>query len=105
MINIYLALGLFCRVATVVILCGSIIPRQIHEVRRVKDGFTNLRYFVLAWLIFFLLASIPVIAYQYITLNAEGHTFLQNFATLSSGVANLAVGIVLILIYNYKYED
>lgn len=104
MINNYLLFSIIARLITLVLLGYFIIPRQIHEVMRVKDQFTRLRKYVLAWILFFVAASIPVLIYQYTTIHDMGRSDFQNIATLASGAGNLAVGIVLYLIYNYKYE-
>lgn len=104
MINYYLLFSLLARIVTLILLAVYVIPRQYHEIRRLPDQFSKLRWYVFYLIIAFLLASSPVIIYQYFTL-AITQKGLHNVATVASGLSSLAVGIVLVLIYNYKYEE
>lgn len=102
-VNLYSLFGLIARLLTAIIICTYVLPKQFKEVRRPKNEFTGLRWLIFAAIVFYVLTTIPAMAYQFTRL-AEGYQTLtlQNFATIVGNLANLLVGLVLVLIYNYK---
>jgi hypothetical protein len=103
--NWYLVFSLIARVISLILLGWYVIPRQIHEVRRVVDGFSRLRWYVLVWIFLFVISGLPIILYQYLSLTGRISVDLFHIANVASGFASLCVAVVLVLIYNYKYEE
>lgn len=100
--NIYSTFGLVARLVTLGLLIAYVIPKQITEVRRPKNEFTGLRWLILIGIVAYCFTSIPSILFNITRLSQPQVLNLQNVATVSGNLANLVVGIVLYLIYNYK---
>lgn len=104
MIDYFVLTSIILRTVSIGMLLAYVVPRQVREVRRPRDQFTSLRWLVFHLIVFFVLASSPVLIYQGSTLSTH-HTAFQQIASIANGLASLAVGVVLMLIYNYRYEE
>lgn len=102
-INYYSVFGLVARSATLLILGFYVLPKQVTEVFRPHNEFTGLRWLIFWVIVFYMITSVPSVAYQITRLNDPGQKLnLQNLATVAGNCANLAVGVILALIYNYR---
>lgn len=105
-INYYSVFGLIARSITLILIGFYVLPKQAREIRRPKNDFTALRWLIFWAIVFYMFTSLPSILYQITRLDESHQTLtLQNLATIAGNCANLAVGIILTLIYNYRGKE
>jgi hypothetical protein len=100
-INIY---NLFSLIAAVVaiFLMLYIIPKQVNEIRRPKNGFTALRWRLLALPTLYILCVLPRVPLLAGRLHVPPTSDLAAFTSVSTSIGLLTFAVFMVLIYTYK---
>lgn len=81
---------------------GFMLPRQLKQVFRPKDGFTRARWIVLALLIMTLATSILPLVYQYLRFTGHAYVLLQNLSGISTQINKISTFILLFMLSIYR---
>ena len=97
-------IALIIKLLVFVTIAFYIIPKQLREVLRPRDGLTGLRWQILILLSVSVFTSIPSAMYQVVRFlgTDEGTEILRGIATITNNVSSLIVVVLLVLIFNYK---
>lgn len=100
-VNIVTLIGILSSIVGVLLML-RVLPRQVRETRRPKNGFTRLRWYLLALPLIYSLAVILRIPRLFQILHAEHPNLVSTIASLSGSVIILSFAVFVYLIYTYK---
>ena len=97
-------IALLIKLIVFAVIAFYIVPKQLREVFRPKDGLTALRWQILVLLSVSVFTSIPSAAYQLVRLFDPAGTYelLRSIATVTNNLSSLIIVVLLVLIFNYK---
>jgi len=95
-------IALVIKLLVFVVIAFYIIPKQLREVLRPKDGLTGLRWQILILLSVSVFTSIPSAMYQVARFVGNEPEVLRGIATITNNVSSLIIVVLLVLIFNYK---
>jgi len=100
-------LALIIKLVVFVVIAFYIIPKQLKEVLRPRDGLTALRWQILILLSVSVFTSIPSAMYQIVRFvdPYAAYELLRAIATVTNNISSLIIVILLVLIFNYKRKN
>lgn len=98
----YYALVGFILMAAGILLELSTIPKLIHEYRRPRDGFTQLRLYVLMRPIIYVVTTAPFLLRLSQIIFQEPRTLLASISTVSIPLGFMMLALFTYLSYTYK---
>lgn len=79
--------------------------RQMGEVFRPLDSLSALRWQILSVLGLSIISGIPSLVYQFVRWGGGEAELLRQVATITSNVSQLAIVILLLMIFTYRRKE